>query len=238
MALAPLLDLQDMDLTSDALVVRRRTLPERSERVENQSRAAALDVGWEALSGQRDELHAAEQALAAEVAAASDKAREVEDTLYSGTVKSPKELEGLQTEARLMRDKQAGLEERELELMEQMEEVEGQIQTNRNDHDECESRDRSLDAAIVLAEGEIDAELVALGESRSSTVQAIPSPVLEKYVTLRAVARLKGRAAARLVDGTCQACRIRLPVLECQKIKNQPAEALVYCTQCKRVLVR
>jgi hypothetical protein len=27
-------------------------------------------------------------------------------------------------------------------------------------------------------------------------------------------------------------------VLECQKIKNQPAEALVYCTQCKRVLVR
>ena len=43
-------------------------------------------------------------------------AKEVEDTLYGGTVRSSKELTGLQTELLQLREKQSGLEEHEMAL--------------------------------------------------------------------------------------------------------------------------
>ena len=221
-----------------ALREKRRALPERAQRIENRRLATALDEALSALDRQREELRAAENALGDEVEAAADKAREVESTLYSGSVTAPKELEALQAEAESLRRRQAGLEERELALMEEIDAVEAEMRANQERRAECDRIDASLDGAIAQVEGEIDSELAALAASREAAVGVVPMPVLERYQTLRGNARLNGLAAARLVKGTCQACHLKLPVLEHHKIISQPEDALVLCTLCKRILVR
>ena len=62
--------------------------------------------------------------------------------------------------------------------------------------------------------------------------------MLAEYDRLRTKERLGGRAAARLADGSCEGCRVRLPVLEYNKMKAEPEDALLCCPRCARVLVR
>jgi predicted nucleic acid-binding Zn-ribbon protein len=236
--LSKLLDIQDLDFSADDLLERRRTLPERAALVESRAEAVALDQAFEVLEGQRGALRADEQALGDEVAVLAAKAKEVEDTLYSGSVKAPKELEGLQEEIRLLKEKQGGLEDRELELMEQIESVEAEMVGNREQRAASDARQGELGAAISSAEGEISGQLAEIGASRAKATPEIPELVMEKYGELRSRERLRGRAAGRLEGGSCQSCRMKLPVLEHKRIQDQPPDALVRCVHCGRILVR
>ena len=66
---------------------------------------------------QRDGLGREERAVGRDVEETATRAKELEDTLYSGTVKVARELETLQEEARGIREKQSGIEERQMELL-------------------------------------------------------------------------------------------------------------------------
>jgi predicted nucleic acid-binding Zn-ribbon protein len=233
-----LMDLQDLDLAADELHEKRRTLPARAALVESQRHAAALDQGLDLLDQQRKAARSAEHALGDEVSTVASKAAEVEGTLYSGSVKSPKELEGLQEELRLLKAKQAGLEDRELELMEEIERTEAEIERNREQRTGSDALEEELCASIVADEGEIDEELATNGSTRQQEAADIPSAVLEKYAELRGKKRLAGRGAALLRDGSCQGCRMKLAVFEHNRIQGEPPEALVRCTHCNRILVR
>jgi predicted nucleic acid-binding Zn-ribbon protein len=41
-----------------------------------------------------------------------------------------------------------------------------------------------------------------------------------------------------MTDGGCGGCRMRLPVIEYNRMKAEPEDALIACTHCGRVLVR
>lgn len=236
--LSPLLVVQELDLASDALMERRWTLPERAERAQIEVRQAELDRAHADLEQTRKTLNAAEHALADEAAAIAAKAKEVEANLYSGSVTVPKELAGLQEEVRLLKEKQASIEDRELELMEEIERTEGEIAGNRAQRAECDARDRELASAVATAESQIDAELTGLADSRAKAAPDIPAEILAKYDELRGKAGLAGRAAAQLEKGTCQGCRVKLAVMDHRRIQEEPELALVRCTHCKRILVR
>lgn len=232
------MDVQELDIAADALNERRENLPERAERLQNQALARDLDRGLEQLEGQRGALRASEHSLAEEVAAMAARAKGAEDKLYSGGVKIPKELEGLQEEVRLLTQKQAELEDGELALMEQIEAAEREMAANREQRAASEQRERELDAAIAAAESEIEGELATLGASRQDAALNIPPLVLEKYAELRRNTRMAGRPAARLLGGSCQGCHVKLPIAEHQRIQDGEPGALVRCPQCRRVLVR
>jgi hypothetical protein len=236
--LSPLLDVQEIDLASDRLTERRRTLPERDERQQALTRAQSLDGEHAQLLEQREALDRAEHALGAEVAAVAGKAKEVEDTLYSGSVKAPKELEALQHEIRLLRERQSSLEEQEMELLEEIEQTESHMQTNRSQRSDCDDSCEKLEAAILAAEGQLDGELAGLAGRRAETASGIPVPVLAEYDRLRTKERLAGRVAVPFENGSCGGCRVKLPVTEQSRIKQEPDDALVVCVHCGRLLVR
>jgi predicted nucleic acid-binding Zn-ribbon protein len=233
-----LLEVQELDLACDGLVLRRKTLPEREALTQSHSRAASLDAAHTGLSERREGLNREEHTLSGEVAGVAAKAKEVEDTLYSGSVTAPKELETLQEEIRLLRERQSGLEEREMELLEEIDGTESLIADNRSERARTASETDDLGAAIGKAEGEIDAEVAKLTEQRGATSQQVPAATLAEYHRLRAKDRMAGRAAASLAQGSCGGCRMKLPVLEYNRMKAEPEDKLLSCTHCGRILVR
>lgn len=237
-ALAPLLEVQDVDLARDRLVERRRDLPERASLEQGRTRAADLDGTHAEIVARREALSRAEHGLGAEVAALAAKAKEVEDRLYSGSIRAPKELAAQQQELRLLRERQSQLEVQELELLEQIEDAEGEMAANRAARAEADREIESLAAAIRAAEEQIDAELARLESQRDARLPSLPAAVRAEYERLRQRERLRGRAAAALADGVCGGCRVKLPVLEYSKMKAQPEDALICCVACGRLLVR
>jgi predicted nucleic acid-binding Zn-ribbon protein len=222
----------------DKLRDQRRDLPERAALSECEARAAALDAEHGELQQSREALGRQEHQLGAEVAEVAAKARKVEDTLYSGTINATKELEAHQEEIRLLREKQGELEEAEMELLEQIEAGEAAAAENRAARGSCDEEASRLGKEIARQEGEIDAEIARLTEQREALATGIPGEILTTYERIRAKERMHGRAAARLGEGNCEGCRVKLPVLEYKKMKAQPDDALIVCTSCGRVLVR
>ena len=236
--LTPLLSLQDLDLSSDRLAAKRRTLPERDGLLRAQAEAEPLDEAHAALLAKRVELTRAEHALGGEVAAMAAHAKEVETTLYSGTVRSSKELSALQTEMKALRAKQAGLEARELDLLEAIDQTEKDVVANRVQRQVLASQATKWTESLAAAERVIDLELAGLGAARQSDAVGIPDAILVAYEKLRKRERLVGRAVAQIVEGGCSGCRMRLPVHEHNLMLAQPEDALLLCVHCGRILVR
>lgn len=236
--LTPLLELQDCDLACDRLAARRSSLPEREALRLAEARAVPLDDAHAALVAQRSQLSLAEHTLGDEVAAMAARAKDVETTLYSGTVRASKELSALQAEMDALRRHQSELEARELQLLESIDQTETEISRNRAERDLLDAEAAKWATELAGAERIIDTELQALHEARSRDVAGIPAPILAVYEKLRTRERLAGRAAAQIVDGGCSGCHMRLPVHEHNLMQARPDDALLLCVHCGRILVR
>ncbi len=236
--LSVLLDVQELDRTGDRLREQRRTLPERTLLDACEARAAELGARHLELLERRAGLGRRERDLAAEVAQLAAKAHQVEDRLYSGTIRAPKELEAHQEELRLLREKQGTREDGEMGLLEEIEALEREIAENREARQDTDDEARALRAAITASETEIDRRLAALAEQRTQLAIAISDEILAAYEGVRARPRLRGKGAARLADGTCGGCKVTLPMQERHRLEARPEDALIHCPHCGRVLVR
>jgi predicted nucleic acid-binding Zn-ribbon protein len=233
-----LLEVQEIDLECDRLGLRRRSLNERDVLEQARKKASDLDEAHAQLLLRRETLNKAEHALSGEVAGVAAKAKEVEDTLYSGTVTISKELAALQAEVAMLRARQSGFEEQEMELLEEIDSVENEIRDNRTARDASDGDSSDLQAAIRKIEGEIDAGLARLSAERGGKTGGVPPAILAAYDHLRTRDRMAGRGAAALSDGRCAGCQVKLPVLEYNTMKAEPEDALLTCVRCRRVLVR
>ena len=236
--LSPLLDVQGFDLARDRLGAERATLPERARILASHAAIGRLDGEHGLLVERRRELADSEHGLGDEVTAVAARAKGVEATLYSGTVRVSKELTALQEEIRLHRVRQSELETRELELLEAIEQAEREMVGNRAEDARIRAELKSLADALAVAEQAIDAELAKLVDARQELVVGIPPEILATYEKLRARDRLGGRAAAPIVDGGCAGCHMKLPVLEYNRMKSKPEDALLLCVHCGRILIR
>jgi len=236
--LGRLLEVQALDLEADALLRKRETLPEREVLAGVEANQASLAAESATVHARNEELARAERELSGEVATIAGKAREVEDNLYSGSVTVPKELDGLQQELALLKTKQEEVEERELTLLEQMEEVEGALTAGAAGAQDLAARAEEVRGVLASSEAVIDAEIADLAQRAGGLRADVPVEVLEAYDRLRGNARLAGRAAVGLASKTCSGCQLDMPVLEYSRIRDAPEDALVTCVHCHRLLIR
>lgn len=234
----PLLAVQELDLAADALHRQRRELPARAAREACEARLRELEAALARIEAGREELESGERALGRDVAAEAEHARDIERRLYDGSVTIAKELASLQDDLAQARRRQAAVEDRELELMERVEAMDQQAASNRADHAKELEQRAALEREIEAAEAEIDAELERIAARRVEPLAAVPPALLAAYQRLREQPKLRGRAAALLGDGSCEGCRVRLPSVEYHRLRHEPADALLHCTHCGRILVR
>ena len=231
-----LLEVQERDTAADRLRHRRANLPERAEIVTLEERLAALEARRAETGASLDAVALRQSRLEEEVRFLDGRIEEIERRLYSGTVTASRDLQAMSTEVSSLRARRSSVEDEVLVTMEQGEPLARQLEELDREREAIDAEAGRLRATLVASEVEIDHEISGEEEARAMAAQGVPSDLLRTYEGLRT--KLGGVGAARLVGSTCTGCHLALPSAEVARIKREPADALVYCDQCGRILVR
>jgi len=222
-----LYQLQEIDLEIEAKeqALRRiaRQLGENQAVVRVQTKLASESQHLEEL---RRQQHSAEW----EIDDLSSRLTAIEDELYSGRIKNPKELTNLQHEVQGLRAKRNQLEDKALDIMDKVELTEASVA-------KISKELKTLEAEWYRQQKQLSAEMEELkkglsdrNHKRQQLSAEIDSQVVELYHELRSK---KGRAVAKVEQGICSSCRISLPITELQRTRSGN---LVQCSSCGRIL--
>jgi predicted nucleic acid-binding Zn-ribbon protein len=231
-----LLDLQANDTHADQLRHRHETLPERAALAELDRRRTAVEAEVVEPRTTRDELGREQKRVEDEVATVEEKVAHVDQQLYGGGVTSPKEAQALQADLESLKRRQSQLEDQVLELMEQIEPLDEALAASDATLVALAAERAEVEAALAAAEAAVAAELAEVEGARAALVAQVPEALLAEYEHLRP--SMGGVAVAKLVGGTCQGCFLSLAAAEVDQIKRLPADAVVHCPDCGRLLVR
>jgi uncharacterized protein len=221
--------LQGLDTRIDAdrerVATIEATVGDRSEyesaRRQHQTHAAALKQ----LEGEQRDL---------ELQAGNTRQQlvEGEQRLYSGQIRSPRELEDLKHKGDEQRRQISAFDDRQMALMEQ-------IETASTATRDAEARLRTIVADRRTLETELLAERKSLvAEIRSSQIQRdavraqVDAPTLRTYDRLRDTRG--GQALAEVRQRICQGCRVSLTASSEQRLRR--GEGIITCQSCGRIL--
>ena len=157
--------------------------------------------------------------------------------MYSGSITSPRELQAMQGEVEQLRRHQRALEDRELELMESQEAIDGELAALAGRVGAAEDRASVARAAVVEQEAVIDAEIATETDARTAAAAGGSRPTCWRSTTA-AGPRRAASGVARLVGNTCQGCRLTIPTTEVARIRKAgPDGDVAHCDNCGAILV-
>lgn len=224
-----LFDLQIIDLEIDA---KRAALTEVNSRMGD---SEAVNQARLALTAQEEHLAELEKDQRERESQVDDiraKSAVAEDKLYGGSVNNPKELSGLQEQLKSYQTKMKDLDDKTLDIMEEIENAERGLSGRRDEVARLEEEWQAEQESLLREQSELNTALDELNVKRNELASKIEAPNLELYDTLRQ--KRQGRAVAKVEGGICQGCRIALPMSELQRVKT--GQSLVQCGSCERIL--
>jgi len=228
-----LLDLQAVDTALAQLAHRRKSLPEIAE-IETVAREIS------ALQDERVRAQVAVDDLDRDISrfekdieqVRTRKDRDQQRLDAGGAVR---EIEGLQHELATLNRRQSELEDAELELMEQREEAERTLSEVKT---RLSAAGEKRDAAERRRD-ETYAEITKEEEFKTSSRAPLAADLPADLVTLYDKIRLESGLGAALVrHGRCGGCRIELYGADLARVKNAPADEVVRCEECRRIMIR
>lgn len=230
-----LLTVQDLDTKLAQTRHRLANLPARQELDAVTAEAASLEQtrveAATAVTDLRREVTKAEDDVVA-VRARAD--RDDKRMLSAGL--APKELQALQSELEVLAKRQADLEDIELDAMQRLEDAEAEATRVAVQIDAVAATLTEVKARLHHEAADIDAEIVSLTAGRAKTVAGLDEGLLALYEKLRATHG--GTGAAALQHGACQGCNMSLNPADLAHIEAAPADDIVRCEECGRILVR
>lgn len=160
------------------------------------------------------------------------KIEQSEAALYGGSVRSPKELQDLQTEVASLKKHLATLEDQQLEKLMQLEAAEAQQAEAQRAFDELNEQLISEYASLNGEKSQLERQRERLNAERTVISGQISAENLEVYQRLRQ--QKKGQAVVPIEDESCGVCGATLTPAECQAAKS-PLK-IIFCSACGRIL--
>jgi uncharacterized protein len=157
------------------------------------------------------------------------------DAALSSSTANARELGALQGELTHVRQLLDTSEDRELELLVELEPKEAALEEIKHRAQPGVARRAELQSMIKDLQVSLDEELAALATTREETAHAVPADLRARYDA--ALARSGGSGAAQVVEGRCDGCRIALAPLDCDRFKSLPADTFMDCPECGRLLL-
>jgi predicted nucleic acid-binding Zn-ribbon protein len=176
------------------------------------------------------ELKKKQQDAEWEVEDVAGKLSSAQESLYSGRITSPKELSSLQHEVEGFKNKRDNLEEKALEIMEQVEATTNELEGLRWQLNEVEKSWRQEQQQLTGAIEELKISLLKLEKERQRALAGIDAETADCYSKIR---QKKGQAVARVEQGICRGCGISLSTAELQRVKG---DRIIMCNSCGRIL--
>ncbi|OGO09521.1 MAG: hypothetical protein A2Y61_03865 [Chloroflexi bacterium RBG_13_60_13] len=221
-------DLQQLDLdlarTTEAL---SRVDHQLNHNETLEKARADLEAARAGLAGLRDKQKNGEWAID-DIQA---KLKPIQQRLYAGSVKNPKELVSMQQQASQLKGQITEEEDRVIEIMSQIEALQDDIALKTARVESIETEWKQTQQGLLSEKGELSEDLDDMGKRRAEILASIDAAHVETYEKIRV--RKQGVAVAKIEQGRCQGCRIAVPLSEQTQAR---AGELVHCGNCGRVL--
>jgi len=234
-AQAALLTIVDLDNKAKAAETRQRTLPEheqlntlnarRRQLADNATKADAAASDHEVAMGRIEE-----DLTTARTRLDRDKKR-----IDDGVVNDARSIGSLQDEITHLTGRINELEDQQLELMMVIEDDHQNAESARSEKSDIETQMRVLLASRDAATKEIVDELARLADERAALVAELPEDLVALY---EKTAIRGGGGAAGLKAGRCTGCGLMLDALALRAAEDAPADEVVRCAECGRILIR
>ncbi len=230
-----LLDVADLDSRANQLRHQRAHLPELVE-------ITALEAERTALTDQVrdarivvDDLTVEQKKADREVEQVRTRRERDRSRMDGGQITNPKDLERMQHELVSLERRITTLEDAELEVMEALEEAQQVLDGLGIRAEDIDARLAELVTARDEKQAGIDASLAEVAGARGPAVDGMPDDLLALYERLR---EQKGVGAALLSGRQCSGCNMSIDASEISRIRSAPADEVVRCEECQRILVR
>jgi predicted nucleic acid-binding Zn-ribbon protein len=215
----------DLEIESDEQALEQVTsqLGKSQAVLEAKSR---LESEQQRLEELRHQQHTAEW----EIDDITNKVLAAEESLFSGRIKNPKELSGLQREVEALKAQRGRLEETALEVIDKVEQAEAGVAEMQGQLKGLTADWRRQQKQLTGEKARLEAAIAELKQKRQLLSEQIEPEAVEFYQFLK---DSKGRAVARVEQGICRGCRISLPITDLQRARGKN---LVQCSSCGRIL--
>lgn len=224
-----LVELQHLDTRSDENAALRGTLETKLADASAQDDArAALDSTDKHIH----ELKAKLRALELETDGLAEKLKSVNERLYSGRITNAKELADLNTDEKMLQRRKRELEDKELALMEEIENANHALTARRASHVKISGETAARHAHARAALQELDTLDADLARNREILRAQLAVESLRAYDNLRRTK--KGRAVTKMKASSCSACGYAVPSGLVARVKA--GNELVFCANCERIL--
>ncbi len=222
-----LYELQEVDL---ALEAQELTLRKVASQLGESQAVLSTRSKLASESQRREELGHTQQSLEWEIDGISSKITKAEEELYSGRINNPKELANLQHELEILKAKRNELEDRTIEVMEQVEMAIAGVETLENELKMLEAEWQAQQGKLEADKVHLEAELASLRQKREVVAAQLDSGAVDFYGELK---KQRATAVARVEQGVCRGCRISLSNAELQRARGGD---LIQCSSCGRIL--
>ncbi len=187
---------------------------------------AELKLGHQRLEELEREQHSAEW----EIDDLITKLATAEEKLYGGSIRNPKELTNLQHEIDGMKTRRDQLEDKALEIMDQVELTEASVASLSSQLNQLEAEWLSQQQQLSSRMEQLKTIMSDLEHKRQLLLAKIDPQAVEFYHKLK---KQKKTAVAKVEQGICLGCRISLATTELQQARSGN---LVQCSSCGRIL--
>lgn len=224
-----LYQLQKIDLRQDALQAR---LQEIEKILSRNDKVAQVESEFIAVEKRLNFVKSELSDIESQIRNKKVKIEQSESSLYSGTVKNPKELQDLQKEIMSIKSAIISLEDHELEKMLEVEEIESEFNLKKAVLTEAQEESVRLFGKLHLEAESCRTEILKLKTESKASVDQLSPELLSRYKQLRD--KKKGIAVSHIEDGCCTVCGAELTPAECQTAKS--SLTILTCNSCGRIL--
>jgi predicted nucleic acid-binding Zn-ribbon protein len=153
-----------------------------------------------------------------------------------GLISNPRDLEHMQQELVSLSRRISDLEDTELEVMERLEAAQARHARSTARLAEIDAEMQALAARRDEQAGEVTALASSTTDERKVMASGLPADLLALYERVRA--QKGGVGAAALRQRRCEGCSLQLNAADLGVIAKAPADEVVRCEECNRILVR
>jgi predicted nucleic acid-binding Zn-ribbon protein len=155
---------------------------------------------------------------------------QINDKLYGGVTKNPKELVSLEKEIEIFKAKLRQKEDILLDLMTETEITQHKIKSDIERAKELDEEWQREQKELTQRQAKVKSRLSGLSQKRQALASEIASETLELYEWVRV---RKGQAVAKVEQGRCHGCHLNLSMNELQRARTG---TVIQCSSCGRIL--
>lgn len=227
--LLSLWELQKIDAAVLEIEKGAETIPKKIRELEDGLDVHRAELG--ALNAEAEALRKEQIDIEAQSSEESQKHRKWKTRLND--IKSPREYQALSRELELGERQVRDADERALTIMQDIEDKQGHIDKKAKELAGFEEEVRAKVKDLRTAHQKLRTDAEAAKTGRDAVVAKMTEGLLKKYERVRKYAG--GIAVAKVADGTCLGCNMRLRAQHV--VELQRCESIETCPNCQRMLV-